>query len=327
MGIDSNAEVTILDTWNDINLGAIQRFNNLRNINPNLITMAALGGASADGNVISQVVNNANSRAQLANNIVNFALQYGFNGIDLDWEYPTDKNAFTELLKLLRPKFDKNGLILSAAVSAGFNKINASYDVPALGKYLDFINVMTYDLHGSWDEVTGENAPLYIGYADKTDDQRKLNVDFAINYWIKKGAPKDKLNLGIATYGRSFTLANEKENGVGAPAKSTNKPGNPGPYTQTGGYLGYNVICEALVTGQLKEHWNDKQKTAYAFKGYQWVGYDNTEAIKIKAQYITNNGLGGAMVWAIDTDDFRNVIGRGKYPLLNTIKTNLRSHQ
>jgi chitinase len=60
--------------------------------------------------------------------------------------------------------------------------------------------------------------------------------DFAINYWIQKGAPKDKLNLGIATYGRSFTLQNARNNGVGAPAKGA---GKPGPYTEEEGYLSY----------------------------------------------------------------------------------------
>lgn len=320
VGINSNAEVIILDSWNDIDLGAIKRFNALRNQNPNLKTMAAIGGATASSDTFSQVVNNATSRAKFADNIVNFAKQYGFSGIDLDWEYPTNKDAFTELLKLLRSKFDSNGLILSAAVSAGFDTIDASYDVPALGQYLDFINVMAYDLHGPWDSVTGENTPLYAGPSDRTAYQRNLNADSAIRYWIQKGAPKTKLNLGIGTYGRSFTLKSASNNGVGA---STTGPGQPGPYIQESGYLGYNEICEALVAGKLEQHWNAEQKSAYAFQGDQWVGYDNIEAVKIKAQYITSNGLGGAMVWAIDTDDFRNICGDGRYPLISTIKTYL----
>jgi chitinase len=171
-------------------------------------------------------------------------------------------------------------------VSAGFDKINASYDVPALGKYLDMINVMTYDLHGCWENVTGGNAPLCAGSADKTDYQRRLNVDFAIKYWIQKGAPKEKLNLGIGTYGRSFTLQNANNNGIGAPAKGA---GKPGPYTKEGGYLGYNEICEARTAGQLQQQWNAEQKTAYAFKGDQWVGYDNIAAVQIKVRLIMCN--------------------------------------
>jgi len=66
---------------------------------------------------------------------------------------------------------------------------------------------------------------------------------FAIRYWIQNGAPKDKLNLGIATYGRSFTLENASNNGVGAPAKGA---GKPGPYTREAGYLGYNEVQQFL---------------------------------------------------------------------------------
>jgi len=67
--------------------------------------------------------------------------------------------------------------------------------------------------------------------------------DFAIHYWIQKGAPKEKLNLGIATFGRTFTLQNATNNGVGAPTKG---PGIPGPYTKPGGSLGYNEVQQFL---------------------------------------------------------------------------------
>jgi GH18 family chitinase len=67
--------------------------------------------------------------------------------------------------------------------------------------------------------------------------------DSAIQYWIQKGAPKDKLNLGIGTYGRSFTLKSASNNGVGA---STTGAGQPGPYTQESGYLGYNEVQQFL---------------------------------------------------------------------------------
>jgi chitinase len=67
--------------------------------------------------------------------------------------------------------------------------------------------------------------------------------DFAIKYWIQKGAPKDKLNLGIGSYGHSFTLQNAANNGVGAPTKGA---GKPGPYTQEEGYLGYNDVQQFL---------------------------------------------------------------------------------
>ena len=76
---------------------------------------------------------------------------------------------------------------------------------------------MTYDLHGSWETFTGLNAPLYPR-SNEVGEQRNLNIDAAVNYWINNGAPKSKLILGLASYGRSFTLASTTQNGLGAPA-------------------------------------------------------------------------------------------------------------
>ena len=58
----------------------------------------------------------------------------------------------------------------------------------------------------------------------------------------------------------------------------------------------------------------------YAFKGSQWVGFDDKEMIRRKSEYIREMGLGGGMVWALDLDDFNNRCGEGKHPLLRTIK-------
>ena len=55
-------------------------------------------------------------------------------------------------------------------------------------------------------------------------------------------------------------------------------------------------------------------------QGNQWVSYDDQDMIRHKSEYVRRMGLGGAMVWALDLDDFRNVCGEGHYPLMNTIK-------
>jgi chitinase len=68
---------------------------------------------------------------------------------------------FGVFAKELSAAFKPKGLLLSAAVSAGKSTIEKAYDVPVLGQYLDFINVMTYDFHGSWDKKTGHHSPLY----------------------------------------------------------------------------------------------------------------------------------------------------------------------
>lgn len=60
-----------------------------------------------------------------------------------------------------------------------------------------------------------------------------------VKYWIQKGADPQKMNLGLATYGRCFTLADRSNTQLYAPTKG---PGLKGPYTRAEGFLGYNEV-------------------------------------------------------------------------------------
>lgn len=99
---------------------------------------------------------------------------------------------------------------------------------------------MAYDLHGSWESVTGQNAPLYASSIDVDEKQKLLNVDAAIQGWIQRGADPQKLVMGLGVYGRSFTLASASNNKLGAPITGG---GNKGKYTGELGMMGYNEVC------------------------------------------------------------------------------------
>lgn len=140
---------------------------------------------------------------------------------------------------------------------------------------------------------------MYRGPADVTEYEKSLNVDSIVHHWLSSGCPKEKLILGIPTYGRSFTLVDAKNNGVGAPISG---PGKIGSFVGEAGFLPFNEIC--YYADQWTRHWEPQQKVPYAVKDNQWVGYDDTESLAIKLDYILAYDLGGAMFWSLETDDF-----------------------
>jgi len=178
------------------------------------------------------------------------------------------------------------------------------YDLDKIGEYTDFVNIMTYDLHGYWDSCTGPNTGM-----DEEDNYSMcpsytygFTVASAVEGYIDNGFPANKLVLGLATYGRSFTLADASQHSVGSPAVGA---GQVGPCTDEPGYIGYREIKQHLANGWQQE-WDEKSQTPYAYKGLQWIGYDNIQSLDVKLNYIDHMGLAGGMVWemSLDTWDY-----------------------
>lgn len=318
------------DSWADIDNRFYERVVALRAKGIH-VTVAIGGWNDSLGDKYSLLVLDPVRRARFVKTVAEFIEKYNFEGLDLDWEYPVcwqvdcssgrpaEKEGFANLVKELSEEFRPRGWLLSAAVSPSKMVIDAGYDVPTLAEYFDWIAVMTYDFHGHWDKQTGHVAPLYYVPGDTYD---YFNANFTMHYWMEKGAPAKKLIMGVPLYGQSFGLVDNTKRGLNEKAYG---PGEAGKFTRAAGFLAYYEICEKVNTGGYTVVRDEDGRIGpYAYKGTQWVSYDDVEDIRRKSQFIKKLGLGGGMVWALDLDDFRGRCGCGKHPLLRTMNQELR---
>ncbi|XP_049881289.1 chitinase-3-like protein 1 [Pectinophora gossypiella] len=330
VGINNGGTVVSLDSYLDLpeNWGRdnFGKFNALKEINPNLKTLLAVGGWNEGSGKYSAMAASASLRRNFINSALDMVLTHGFDGFDLDWEYPArrdtvngqaDVNNFSQLVKELKEEFEKHGLLVTAAVSSVGEMAALSYDIPVISKYLDIINLMSYDMYGAWDAVTGHNAPLHKGEGDENTPRDSVySVDVAVEYWLAQGCPPEKLAVGVPFYGRTFTLSDVNVNGVRAPSSG---PGIAGPFTVEPGSIGYNEFCNILKSSSWDVRYDNLAKVPYAVQDKNWVSYDDPDSITEKVKYALSKNISGIMMWSIETDDFHGTCTGEDFPLLRAI--------
>eukprot|EP00930_Biecheleria_cincta_P045078 TRINITY_DN3106_c0_g1_i1.p1 TRINITY_DN3106_c0_g1~~TRINITY_DN3106_c0_g1_i1.p1 ORF type:complete len:699 (+),score=128.61 TRINITY_DN3106_c0_g1_i1:79-2175(+) len=307
---------------------------------------ATYGQGEQTCEIFSTIAQDEQEILKFAANIIDFCQKWGFDGFDLDWEYPVvaghndktrdDKGAFQEtshdyrnyvnMLKLLKAEFQKVNppLLLTAAVGVGKSTADTAYDIPGMSEHLDLINLMTYDLHGAWESRTGCNANLYATEEDtklgggvgagEAVEGYPLSVQWAVEYWLTAGAPASKMTIGLATYGRGWKLSDPSNAGYNSPASGACSEGES---TGEAGYRSYYEIQEILANPEAKMVYDEHRSCPYVVYGGEWIGYDNEKSICAKLSFAKSKGLAGSMVWALDLDDFSGEYSGGKaYPLI-----------
>ncbi|GFR85183.1 chitinase-3-like protein 1 [Elysia marginata] len=314
--------------WNDLQPPFLyKQFTDLKKKNPDLKTLLAVGGWNHGSLPFTAMVSSKVKRAKFISHAMKYLRSNRFDGLDLDWEYPAsrgsparDKQNFVALAKELREAFEneakKTGsdrLLLTTAVPGGEKHTLAGYDVKKLNKYVDFFNLMSYDLHGGWSPTIGHHAPLTGGNSWAAAKSKPENVEKAVNLWLKLGADPEKLVMGLAFYGKTFKLCS-KNHRAGNKSCGAGRPDT----------LPYYEILRQLQTRRLRRSWMQQEQVPFAVSDFDrlWVGYDDEQSLVAKVNYAKKKRLGGVMVWSLDQDDFTGRFGGYgvRYPLLTTIR-------
>nr|UTR35845.1 chitinase [Agrotis ipsilon] len=310
---ETSNTIKSLDPWQDLETdygkAGYKRIVGLKEKYPHLKVTLAIGGWNEGSPRYSNMASKPETRAAFIKSVMLMLNNYKFDGLDLDWEYPTkrdgkpyDRENFVLLVKELSEAFEPYGYILTAALGAGKTTMETAYDLAKLSRYLDLIHMMCYDYHGTWDGVLGANAPLKGIDANDT-----LSVEWTVEYLLSHGVSPYKMVLGLPMYGRTFILLNP-ETGVLEYGKTpVGSTGFKGPLTGEAGFMGYNEICTETMnkSSDWVYHWHEQSSTPYIRDGARVISYDNGRSIAIKVKMAIDKGLGGVMVWSIDTDDFK----------------------
>ncbi|MFD7549837.1 glycoside hydrolase family 18 protein [Streptomyces sp. NPDC059578] len=323
----ANSVDGVADTYDQRLAGNFNQLVELKKKHPGLKVMISLGGWSWSTHFSNAVSTPAKRKAfvkscvdlYIKGNLPQDGTRGGegaaagvFDGIDVDWEWPgssgeddtpytpEDKKNFTALIREFRTELDgyakaqqKQGqqrkhYELSAFVPTAPAKIDAGFEVRKIMRDFDFVNLQGYDFHVSGEKTTNQQSALYA-----KDD---FSVDQTVNDWLRRGAPADKLVVGMPLYGQGWT-------GVSGGGDGLHQPNTgPAPAKHQAGYEDYKELKKLAASGTYKVYRDKKNGHAWLFDGNSLWTYDDPQVLRTKAEYVVDRGLGGAMVWSLDGD-------------------------
>ncbi|KAJ5405141.1 glycoside hydrolase [Penicillium sp. CMV-2018d] len=294
----------------------------LKKKKPSLKVWLSIGGWALGGRIFSDMVRFKGTRNNFITSAIEVMDAWGFDGIDIDWEYPAAEdrdgrkedtaNLVTFMKELKEACGDKYGI--SATLPSSYYYLKG-FDVKGMSKYLDFFNFMSYDIHGTWDGNSEWTSSVINPHTNLTEINEGLDL-----LW-RNGVDPAKVNLGLGFYGRSFTLKDTSCTTPGCPFDTkdfVNGGGAPGQCTDSSGILSDYEINRILEQYDPKVIYNEQAGVNWiTWDSNQWcvqiwsletlsptyyvrVSFDNAKSLKQKAEFANSKCLGGLFAWTLD---------------------------
>lgn len=322
--------------------GSFNQLVKLKQRAPHLKTLLSVGGWT-DSDDFSDIAASSNARSTFVESCVTFVTNYGFDGVDLDWEYPVtggedglkhrsaDITNFVFLVRDIRDAFDRlkqqtgRDYLLTIAAAADPSSVSTYYAVTNLLDSIDWFNLMTYDYTGPWDDHTGHEA-AWAG--NPSSPHPLLCASKAIEAFTNQGASLTRLVCGLPFYGRGFKGVPATNNGLFQTYSGVTDEGSWEAGAFDYGDLKNGTRGHAWIDQNgFTRHWDSIAIAPYLYNptSHLFVTYDDPESIQTKVTSVRQAGLKGVMVWSIDADtrdhELIGVIYNSLYPSgTNTFK-------
>ena len=287
----------------------LKELRKVRRLYPHINLVVSVGGWTKSAG-FSDMSASKRNRNRFAESVVDYLRTYRLDGIDLDWEYPgqpgagnpyskRDKQNFTLMIKTLREHLDEateederedKPYLLTVAGGIG-NSYLVNTEMGKVQKYVDFINLMSYNFAGAWSVRTAHHTNLY---ASQTSGGSDTDVAEAVRQYVAEGVPLNKITIGVAFYGRGWEGVRSRSRGL---HQSSTK--------NLGSFRFHDLQAEYINKRGYTRYWDSLAKAPYLWNptAQVFITYDDEESLQHKARYIKSQQLAGMMFWEYYRDE------------------------